>query len=76
MVRASNPGFGFGEGSRKSFQAQAQRRGDLDGIYNTTVLSPGRLEMGAPDVPSDDNAHILPAPGRCDTFIISGFFTE
>src|SRR5437879_12839159 len=65
----SYPGFGFGEGLCEPVQAHAQRRRDLDSIYNAAVLRTGGLEMGTSNVPSNENAHILPCIGPCDTFM-------
>ena len=57
-VGRPDPRFRFDEGLGQPFEAEPERRRHLDGVDDAAVLGAGRFEVGAPHIPSDQNAHI------------------
>jgi HisA/HisF family protein len=60
--RRADGGFDLTEGVRNPLDAEAEWRSDLHGIKNAAVLGARRLQMNAPDVPCNHDAHGVPAP--------------
>ena len=56
-IGCSQSRLGGREGIRHRVEPQAQRRGELHGVDDARLLGTRRLEMGAADVPADDDAH-------------------
>ena len=55
--------LGLGEGVGELGKPEAQRGGDLHDLDDASVPGPRGLEMHAPDIPADDDAHSA-APRR------------
>ena len=54
VLGGSDLGPGFRERRNETFEAAAQRRRNLDRLDDAAMLRPGRLEMDASDVPTDE----------------------
>jgi hypothetical protein len=60
--RRSDRCLGLVEGLCDTLNAEAKRRGDLHGIEDATAFGARSLEMGATDIPPDNDAHCASPP--------------